>query len=222
MGEFHIGSLIQQYGSDFLWGAFLTLRLSALSMTIGLAIGIVLAGLQRSRHRTIPRIAKAYVEGIRNTPFLVQLYLVYFGLPSLGPRLSPNEAAIIALALNAGAFCTEIIRAGVDSIQRGLIEAAQSLGLRGLQIFRLVILPPAVRAVYPALTSQFMLVMLNTSVASAIAADELTAVSDNLASTTFNTLGVYLIATAIYLVISLVFSFLFRVGELIFFPPQTA
>jgi polar amino acid transport system permease protein len=190
-------------------------------MTIGLSIGVVLAGLQRSRHRALPRIVKAYIEGIRNTPFLVQLYLVYFGLPSIGPRLSPNEAALVALALNAGAFSTEIIRAGVDSIQRGLIEAAQSLGLRGLQIFRLVILPPAVRAVYPALTSQFMLVMLNTSVASAIAAEELTAVSDNLASTTFNTLGVYLIATGVYLIISLIFSFLFSVGELMLFPPDS-
>ena len=222
MGDFQIRSLILQYGPDFLWGAFLTLRLSALSMAIGLTIAIVLAGLQRSRHRTLPRIVKAYIEGIRNTPFLVQLYVVYFGLPTIGARLSPNEAALVALALNAGAYSTEIIRAGVDSIQRGLIEAAQSLGLKGLQIFRLIILPPAVRAVYPALTSQFMLVMLNTSVASAIAAEELTAVSDNLASSTFNTLGVYLIATVTYLAISLIFSFLFRVGELILFPPQTA
>jgi polar amino acid transport system permease protein len=215
--QFQISGLIEQYWRDFLWGSWLTLRLAALAMILGLVIGIALAVALRSHARVLRGLAKGYVEAVRNTPFLVQIFWVYFGLPPLGLRFDPNQAALIALALNAGAYSAEIVRAGIESINRGQVEAGRSLGLRPLHIFGFIILPPAIRAVYPALTSQFILVMLNTSVASAIAAEELTAVSDNLGSITFRSLDVYIIATAIYLIMSLLFSAVFRIGEAVLF-----
>ena len=112
-------------------------------------------------------------ELIRNTPFLIQIFVIYFGLPSTGLKLSSNAAALLALVVNVGAYGIEIIRAGIESIHKGQIEAGKSLGMGPLKIFRYIILKPALQAIYPSLTSQFILLMLNTSVCSAIAASEL-------------------------------------------------
>jgi polar amino acid transport system permease protein len=138
-------------------------------------------------------------------------------LPSLGLRLDPNQAALLALVVNFGAYGTEIIRAGIESIDHGQIEAGRALGLRPLQIFRHVIMKPALRTVYPSLTSQFIYLMLTSSVVSVISANDLAAAGNDLQSQTFASFEVYLVVTAIYLAMSIGFSMLFAlIGQAAF------
>ncbi|MBM3525914.1 MAG: amino acid ABC transporter permease, partial [Alphaproteobacteria bacterium] len=145
-------------------GVLITLVLSAVTMVAGLIIGTAGAAARVYGPRWLKAAVATYVEVIRNTPLLVQLFLVFFGLPSAGIRLDAMTAALIALAINLGAYATEIIRAGLEAIPKAQIEAGHSLGLSGPQVFRYVVLFPAMKIIYPALTSQFVLVMLATSV----------------------------------------------------------
>ena len=124
----------------------------------------------------------AFVEAIRNTPFLGQIYFIFFALPLAGIRLDPTTTAIIALGVNGGAYAIEIIRGGVQSINKGQIEAGFALGLSRTQVFRLIVLKPALRAIFPSLTSQFIMLTLTTSIASAISAYELTSVGQAIES----------------------------------------
>src|SRR5215203_2772070 len=155
-------------------GALATLRLSLLAMAFGLAIAILCAFLRRGAPRPIALAVATYVEIIRNTPLLVQLFIIYFSLPGLGIRLEAEEAAVLGLSLNLGGYATEILRAGLDAIPKGQIEAGRALGPTRLQIFRLIMLFPALRIVYPALASQFVILLLGSSIVSAISAPELT------------------------------------------------
>jgi len=194
---------------ELMLGAWLTVRLSLSTMVLGLVVAIACALAKTSGPKLLGTLVDAYVELIRNTPFLIQLFIVFFGLPVLGLRLEADWAALLAMVVNVGAYAAEIVRAGIESISRGQIEAARALGLRPLQTFRHIILLPAIRTVYPALTSQFILLMLNSSVCSTIAADELTAAANDIQSRTFRSFEVYFVATGIYLVLSFGFSAVF-------------
>ncbi|MCK8783388.1 amino acid ABC transporter permease [Roseomonas sp. NAR14] len=210
--EFEFGDVLGAW-DELLHGALNTLWLSALAMLIGLVVAILGAFGKTSGPRWLRVLIDAYIEVIRNTPFLIQIFVVFFGLPSLGIRLEADQAALLALVINVGAYATEIMRAGIESIGKGQIEAGKSLGLTPLQIFRYVVLKPAIQAIYPALTSQFILLMLNTSVCSAIAASELTAAANDIQSRTFRSFEVYFVVTVIYFALSLLFWGLFRVIE---------
>jgi polar amino acid transport system permease protein len=162
----------------------------------------------------------AFVEVIRNTPFLVQIYFIFFALPLAGVLLNPTITAIIALGLNGGAYAIEIIRGGVQSIDRGQIEAGLALGLRKAVVFRTIVLKPALRAIYPSLTSQFVLLTLTTSIASAISAYELTSVAKRIESDSFRSFEVYGTITLLYLAMSwLVMLVLKAIGARAFFYP---
>jgi polar amino acid transport system permease protein len=191
---------------ELLRGAWLTIQLSAIAMGLGLVVAIGGALGKTMGPRPVRWLVDVYVELIRNTPFLVQIFIVFFGLPSAGLRLSANQAALIAMVVNVGAYATEIVRAGIETIHKGQIEAGLALGLRPLQVFRYVVLFPAIKTIYPALTSQFTLLMLSSSVVSAISAEELTAIANNIQSRTFRSFEIYLIVTAMYLAMSLMFS----------------
>lgn len=180
-------------------GAGLTLLLSVETMVCGLILGMFGAALHLYGGRWPRRLITAWIEIIRNTPLIVQLFIVYFGLPQLGLRLEANQAALVGMSIYLGAFSTEIIRAGIESIPRTQIEAGRALGLRGFHIFRFVILVPATKAVFPALGSQFILIMLATSVVSTISADELASIANGLQTTTFRPFEVYFAASMIYL-----------------------
>lgn len=197
------------YWPELAAGALHTLILSGLAMAIGMVVAVVGALAKTSGPAWLRYVVDAYIELIRNTPFLIQVFMIFFGLPSLGLRFSSNSAALLALVVNVGAYGIEIIRAGIESISKGQIEAGKSLGLKPLQIFRLVILKPAIQAIYPSLTSQFILLMLNSSVCSAIAASELTAAAGDIQSRTFRSFEVYFVATSVYLALSIVFWCLF-------------
>ena len=182
----------------FLQGAFLTLQIVSAAIAIGLIFGISGALARTSGNRFLKAIATLYVEFFRNTPFLIQLFFFFFGLPSIGVVMTAGQAAILALAINFGAYSTEIIRAGIEGVSKGQIEAGKSLGLKKLQIFRHIILLPALGAVYPALVSQIVIAVLFSSVVSQISAEELTFVGNYLQSRTFRSFEIYLTISLIY------------------------
>ena len=205
---FQFGIVFDRFG-ELLAGAWLTIQLSAVSMLLGLSLAVVCAFLRTSGARAVRAVVAAYVEAIRNTPFLVQLYVIFFALPAAGLRLEANTAAVVAMVVNLGAYATEIIRAGVQSVPLGQIEAGRALGLTRVQVYRFIVLFPALKAVFPALASQFILLLLGSSVVSAISAKELTAIANTLQSTTFRAFEVYIVVTVMYLAIAVGFRGLF-------------
>lgn len=187
------------YWPEFLSGAWVTLQLTVAAVLFGIVIGILCAIARRSHVVVIRAIAGAYVELIRNTPFIVQIFFLFFGLASTGLRMPIMVAAVFALVINVGAYTAEIIRAGMDAVPKGQIEAAESLGLSGFQIYRDIIILPAIEKVYPALTSQFILMMLTTSICSQISAEELTGVANNIQSNTFRSFETYIVIGLFYI-----------------------
>jgi polar amino acid transport system permease protein len=178
-------------------------------MVVGLLIGLAGAAGRVYGPSWIRRPIAVYVETIRNTPLIVQLFLIFFGLPSAGIKFDASTAAFIALSINLGAYSIEIIRAGLEAIPRSQVEAGQSLGLSGLQVFRHVIVFPALKLMYPALASQFVLLMLATSVVSQISAQDLFHMASIIQSRTFRDFEVYILVAAAYLALAMVFRLLF-------------
>ena len=207
---------------EFVEGALLTLRLSALAMVLTLVFSVLGALLRTSGPRWARWLVAGYVDVVRNTPLLVQIFMIFFGLPTIGLRLDADTGALVALTLNGTAYTIEIVRAGIENIGSGQSEAATALGLRRLQVFRLVVLPQALRLIVPPLGSQFILLLLNSSVASAIAANELTSVALNIQGRTFRAFESFIVAGVIYLVLSLAFSALFALIERWAFPKLEA
>ena len=199
-------------------GLIYTAELSVASIALGFFLGTISAIVRHQKTPVLNAVVSVYVEGIRNTPFLVQAFLVFFGLSTLGLRLSAEFCAVLALTLNAGAYTCEIMRAGLDSVHRGQIEAAEAMGMKRSAIYWHILLLPATERVYPALTSQFVLVMLSSSITSQISAEELTGVANIIQSETFRSFEVYLIIGVIYLALSFVFRFTFWVIDLVIFP----
>ncbi len=207
---------------EFVEGALMTLKLSAITMALTLVFSVLGALLRTSGPKWVQWLIVGYVEVIRNTPLLVQIFMIFFGLPTIGIRLDADTGALVALTLNGTAYTIEIVRAGIESIGAGQSEAATALGLRRLQAFRLVVLPQALRLIVPPLGSQFILLLLNTSVASAIAANELTSVALNIQGRTFRAFESFIVAGVIYLILSLAFSALFALIERWAFPKLEA
>jgi len=179
----------------------------------GYAIGIICAALiiigrmAWGRWVTIP--SQIFVEVVRNTPFLLQAFFLYFGLAKLGFMMPGYVAAIIIVTVNSAAYATEILRSGMLGIPKGMLEAGDSLGFTALQQFRYVVARPMLRSALPALSGQFIIILLNTSLLSAIAIPELNYEASNLASTTFRPFEVYVVVAVIYLAISSFFAGIF-------------
>jgi polar amino acid transport system permease protein len=205
------------YWHDFANGVWLTLQLSAWSTVFGFIAGTLCAIARADGNPWLKRVVGAYVEVIRNTPLLVQIFLIYFGIAVLGVHLSANFAAVVALVVNITAYTCEIMRAGIESVHKAQIEAADCLGLNRRQTYWHVILRPAVERVYPALTSQYVLLMLASSITSQISAEELTAVANRIQSDTFRSFETYIVTALLYLLLSFVVRGAFWVfGMLIF------
>ena len=187
---------------DLLWGCLGTFGLAFSGMGLALVVGIGGVITRSSRNTVLRSGTKAFVEVVRNTPFLVQIFFLFFALPTLGLKLNPTATAIIALGMNGGAYAIEIIRGGVQSIHKGQTEAGLALGLHRAQVFRLIVLKPALRAIYPSLTGQFIMLTLTSSICSSIAAFELTSVAQRIESDTFRSFEVYFTITLMYLAIS--------------------
>ncbi len=210
--SFHFGD-IWAAREQLFWGTLLTFELSARSMVLSLVVAVFGALARTGGAPWLRWLVTAYVELVRNTPFLVQVFVIYFGLPALGIRLDSTVCALIAMVLNGSAYTIEIVRAGIESVSHGQTEAARALGLHRLQAFRLVVLPQALRAVLPPLGSQFILLMLNSSIVSVISAEELTAAAQDIQSRTFRSFEAYIVATGIYFCLSMLFSGVFATVE---------
>ncbi|MFJ9451750.1 MULTISPECIES: amino acid ABC transporter permease [unclassified Herbaspirillum] len=191
-------------------GVLTTVELIAVGGVIGIAVGIFGAWARTQGPRWLKPIVSGYVELIRNTPFLVQLFFIFFGLPSLGIQISEMQAAILTMVINLGAYSTEIIRAGVNAIARGQMEAALSLSMSRVQAFRHIILRPALQKIWPALSSQIVIVMLGSAVCSQIAVEELSFAANFIQGRNFRAFEAYLLATAIYLVMAILLRQLLR------------
>ncbi len=183
-------------------GAALTLGLTAVAAVLGTVLGIACARVRTHGPAPLRALAAAYVELIRNTPFIVQLFFVFFGLPSLGVRLGSEAASVIAMVLNLGAYAAEIVRAGIEGTPRGQVEAGRSLALSEAQVFLRVVLPPALARVWPALVSQVVIVMLGSAVCGQIATRELSYYANLIQSRNFRAFEATIAATAIYLALA--------------------
>ncbi|ANN65477.1 amino acid ABC transporter permease [Bordetella bronchialis] len=189
----------------FLEGLAITALLTALSCTLGTLLGIACAWCRVQAPRGARVAVACYVEFFRNTPFIVQIFFIYFGLPAIGLRFASFPAAILALTVNLGAYACEIIRAGIEATPRGQHEAAQCLGLGRWHTFTRVVLPPALSRVWPALTSQLVIIMLATAVCSLISTAELSYVTNRIAAQTFRQFESYIVVTLLYLLLSICF-----------------
>jgi polar amino acid transport system permease protein len=183
-------------------GVAFTVILTIVSTIAGVAVGTAGASARTWGPKWLDAVVGAYVELIRNTPFIVQLFFIFFGLPSLGVKLTPEIASVIAMVVNLGAYAAEIARAGIEGTPRGQIEAARSLAMSEAQVFLRVVLPPALGRVWPAMTSQIVIVMLGSAVCGQIAAQELSYFANLIQSRNFRAFESFIVATAIYLALS--------------------
>ncbi len=211
--ELDFGAVLAQWPL-LLKGVLWTLGLTAVSATTGLIVGVGCAWARTEGPAALKWVVGAYVELVRNTPFIVQLFFIFFGLPAMGVRLSPEVASVIAMVVNLGAYAAEIVRAGVQATPRGQIEAATSLALTPAQTFLRVVLPPALRRVWPALVSQIVIVMLGSAVCGQISTEELSYAANLIQSRNFRAFEAFIVATVLYLLLSIALRHLLnRVGE---------
>ena len=186
-------------------GVAWTLGLTLIATVIGVGVGITCAWVRSQSGRApgwLKWLVGSYVELIRNTPFIVQLFFIFFGRPAAGVKLSPEVASIIAMVINLGAYSTEIIRAGIDATPKGQFEAAASLAMDRMQTFTRVVLPPALKKVWPSLVSQIIIVMLGSAVCGQISTQELSYAANLIQSRNFRAFEAFITATLIYLALS--------------------
>ena len=184
-------------------GMGMTAALTAVAALAGVSVGVGCAWARVHGGAALKAVVACYVELIRNTPFIVQLFFIFFGLPGLGVKLSPEVASFLAMVVNLGAYACEIVRAGVENTPRGQVEAAVSLALSPAQVFLRVVLPPALQRVWPALVSQVIIVMLGSAVCGQIATQELSYYANLIQSRNFRAFEAYIIATLLYLALSI-------------------
>jgi polar amino acid transport system permease protein len=208
------------YWNDFVRAAWLTLQITLLAFILAMLLGLLTALASASPARILRGIASVYIEAIRNTPVLLQIFIVFFGLPSLGITLNAYTAGVIALGVNVGAYLAEVFRAGIQSVPRGQLEAASILGLGRSQIFVEVVLPQAARAVYPAIVNNLIQLLLGTSLLSAIALPELSGTATVINARTLLYIQTFTITLIAYLVLSNVLSWVAgHIGTRVFHPP---
>lgn len=214
--EFDFQSILA-FAPMFLQGAWTTLVLAFWATLAGFVLGTLCAVWRTSGPQWLRLVVGGYVEVVRNTPLLIQAYFLIFGLASIGARLPITLGVVIAMVVNIGSYTSEVMRAGIESIKRGQLEAAESLGLSRAQTFLHVVLRPAMERVYPSLVSLYVLLMLGSSVLSAVGVEELFGVSNRVQSATYRNFEVFIVLGAIYLALTLALRVVFwALGQLIF------
>lgn len=191
------------YWDVLLHGLIFTIVLTIVSTIAGITLGTAGAAGRSFGPRWLDWLIGAYVEVVRNTPFIVQLFFIFFGLPAAGIKLSETIAAFLAMTLNLGAYLTEIIRAGIQAVPKGHVEAGESLAMSKMQILRYVVLKQAFQKIYSALSSQIVIVMLGSAVVSQISAEDLTYAANYIQSRNFRAFEVYLVVTVLYLLLAI-------------------
>lgn len=190
-------------------GSIMTIELTVFSVLLGCFIGVIITMLEISKNRIISAVGFFYTWVFRGTPLLLQLFVFYYGLPSLGLTLTPLKAAIIGLSLNSGAYMAEIIRSGILAIDKGQFEASSALGFTYLQTMRKIILPQTIRIIIPTVGNEFISMIKDTSLVSSIAMEELMRHATLLVSATGNAVAPYFIAACLYLFLTTLFTTLF-------------
>lgn len=208
---------IEQYADLILRGIVMTIALSLVGGLSGVVLGILANRVVLTAGRAARVPITIVVEFVRNTPFLIQLFFIYFGLPGLGIRLSPLQAAMTTMIVNVGAYSTEIIRAGLEATPNGQVEAGLSLGMSRGEVFWHVQLVPALRRIWPALSSQLVLVMLGSAVVSAISVEDLSFAANFIQSRNFRAFETYFFLTFVYLALSFIYRLALNfVGRVLF------
>jgi len=208
-------TIVFSWTPQLLRGARVTIALTVSAVSAGLVLSLFLALGKMSKNVLINKLCSAYVFFFRGTPLLMQLYFVYYALPMILPALTINSrflAAFIAYSLNAGAYCAEIIRAAIQSIDKGQFEASRALGLSYAQTMRLVIIPQSIRRLIPPVGNEFIMMLKDASLVSMIALVDITKATRNIEGSTRSAL-VYIPAMILYLIITAVFSYVFRKAE---------
>ncbi|MBP2637014.1 MAG: transporter permease [Firmicutes bacterium] len=186
-------------------GCLVTLEISLYSLLLGMVFGIAGSLCRISSNRFLSSIAFFYVWIIRGTPVMVQLFILYFGLPQLGLKLSSMTAGVLGLAVNTGAYITEIIRAGIQAVDKGQMEAALSLGMKPRQAMIRIVGPQAIKICIPPLVNQFIMTLKNSSIASLVTITELFRTGEQIIYTTFRSFEVYTVIAVLYLIMNSIF-----------------
>ncbi len=200
-------------------GIWLTVKLSLGAILLGSALAVALLAIRSLAGTFVRLLIDSYVELLRNTPFLVQLFIIFFGVPSLGVRMTGTQAALLAMTLNLSAYSIEILRAGVEATHKSQIEAGVSLAMTRLQVFRHVIFMPALAKVWPALSSQFVLMLLASSIVSFVSVEELSGTAAIIEQRTFRSFETYILVTVIYVTLALALKAMLYVLGRLLFPP---
>ena len=205
--------MIESFGTILIPGLTMTLPLTAISFAIGLMIAVVTALVQFANIQGLKQLARFYVWVIRGTPLLVQLFVVFYGLPNVGILIDPFPAAVLVFSINQGAYCSETIRAALESVPAGQMEAGQCVGMSYLQIIRRIILPQAMRTAFPPLSNSLIGLVKDTSLAANITVVEMLMATQRIVARTFESLALYIEVGIIYLLFCTVLTKLQRIGE---------
>ena len=205
--------MIESFGTILIPGLTMTLPLTVISFAIALVIAVITALVQFANIQGLKQIARFYVWVIRGTPLLVQLFVVFYGLPNVGILIDPFPAAVLVFSINQGAYCSETIRAALESVPAGQMEAGQCVGMSYLQIIRRIILPQALRTAFPPLSNSLIGLVKDTSLAANITGVEMFMATQRIVARTFESLALYIEVGMIYLLFCTVLTKLQRIGE---------
>ena len=205
--------LADSFGRILLPGLTMTIPLTAISFSLAMVIAIAVALVQFAHIRVLRQIARFYVWVVRGTPLLVQLFVVFYGLPNVGILIDPFPAAVLVFSLNEGAYCSETVRAALESVPPGQMEAGQCVGMSYLQIIRRIILPQAMRTAFPPLSNSLIGLVKDTSLAANITVVEMFMATQRIVARTFESLALYIEVGIIYLLFCTVLTKLQRIGE---------
>ena len=205
--------LLNSFGKILLPGLTMTIPLTVISFTLAMVIATITALIQFAHIRVLTQISRFYIWVIRGTPLLVQLFVVFYGLPDVGIMLDPFPAAVIVFAINEGAYCADTMRAALEAVPVGQIEAGYCVGMSYLQIMRRIVLPQALRTAFPPLSNSLIGLVKDTSLASNITVMEMFMATQRIAARTYEMLPLYCEVAIIYLLFSTVLTFLQRAGE---------
>ncbi len=206
MPTMNIFDMIMNYRDFFLSGLKYTLLLAVLGVVFGFALGIVVSLLRMSKWRILRFIASAWVEFLRGTPMLVQLFIIHYGLPELGLEFTPIQSGAITLTINSSAYLAEIFRAGIQNVDRGQVEAARSLGMRQGMTMRYIVLPQALKNVLPAIGNEFITIIKESSIVSMIGVMDLMFQAGSVSTITYQGLNPYIIIALMYFVLTFTLS----------------
>ena len=205
--------LADSFWKILLPGLTMTIPLTAISFALAMVIAIAVALVQFANIRVLKQIARFYVWVVRGTPLLVQLFVVFYGLPNVGILIDPFPAAVLVFSLNEGAYCSETVRAALESVPPGQMEAGQCVGMSYLQVMRRIILPQALRSAFPSLSNSLIAMVKDTSLAANITVTEMFMVTQRIVARTYEPLALYIEVGVVYLIFCTVLTKVQRLVE---------